>query len=63
MLGWTFVLRLLCHRLAADQAALRVGELLNCRAAGLRAGASVAFDVDRPGDLALAEQLLGQRTE
>ncbi|PIU91876.1 MAG: hypothetical protein COY42_07770 [Armatimonadetes bacterium CG_4_10_14_0_8_um_filter_66_14] len=60
MLGWTFVLRLLCHRLTADQASERVGELLGCRATVVRAGASVAFDVDKPADLALAEQLLRQ---
>jgi len=58
MLGWGFLLRLLCHRLTVAQAVARGGELLHCRAAAVPAGPSTSFDIDKPSDLELAEQLL-----
>ena len=59
LLGWGFIFKALTRRLAVGEAEAKVSRLLNCRAGRVEvADATIAFDVDKPEDLALAEKFL-----
>lgn len=58
-LGWSFVLRLLLHRLTLAEAEGRTSELLEMRCkAIITRHAGVGMDIDKPSDLELARRTL-----
>ncbi len=59
LLGLGFILKALFKQLPVGEAETKVSRLLDCRAGRVEmADATIAFDVDKPEDLALAEQFL-----
>ena len=56
-LGWSFIIKLLLHRLTIADAEKRTSELLhiNCKAIITR-HAGIGMDIDKPADLELAAQ-------
>ena len=62
LLGMGFILKALSHRLEVGEAEAKVSRLLGCRAGRVEvADATIAFDVDKPEDLEVAEKFLAQR--
>lgn len=62
-LGVPTLVRFLCGRLSPDEAVARISALVGARIALVWLDdALAAVDVDRPGDLALAAELLGERS-
>lgn len=58
-LGWSFVLKLLLHRLTLAEAEKRTSELLEMRCkAIITRHAGVGMDIDKPSDLELARRTL-----
>lgn len=56
-LGWSFVLKLLCHRLTLKAAEARTSELLEMRCkAIITRHACIGMDIDKPSDLELARR-------
>ena len=63
LLGLGFILKALAHRLPVEEVETKVSRLLDCRAGRVEVpDATIAFDVDKPEDLAHAEAFL-QRTQ
>lgn len=61
MFGWRFVLRLLAGSLSIADLERRGSEMLGCPLEAVRCEhTELAFDVDKPRDLALAEEFLGR---
>lgn len=59
LLGASFIIKALFQRLAVSEAETKVSRLLGCRAGRVEVpDATIAFDVDKPEDLALAEKWL-----
>ena len=59
LLGIGFIVKALLHRLPVGEAETKVSHLLGCRAGRVEVpDATIAFDVDKPQDLALAEKWL-----
>ncbi len=59
LLGLGFIVKALLHRLSVGEAETKVSRLLGCRAGRVEVpDATIAFDVDKPEDLALAEKWL-----
>ena len=59
LLGLGFIIKALTKRLAVGEAEAKVSRLLGCRAGRVEVpDATIAFDVDKPEDLALAEKWL-----
>lgn len=62
MLGPSFLLRYLLNWLTLDQAVLKLGKLANVKAAAVRAHDGLAaVDVDKPSDLDLVREILGEK--
>jgi len=63
MLGPGFLIRYLLNRLTLDDAVLRLGKLAQVKAAAVRAHDGLAaIDVDKPSDLDLVREIVGERT-
>ena len=61
LLGVGFILKALTHRLSVSEVEAKVSRLLGCRAGRVEVpDATIAFDVDKPEDLALAETYLSK---
>jgi GTP:adenosylcobinamide-phosphate guanylyltransferase len=61
MLGPSFLIRYLLNRLTLDEAVLRLGRLAKVKAAAVRAHDGLAaVDVDKPSDLDLVRELVGE---
>ena len=61
MLGPSFLVRYLLNRLTLDDAVLRLGKLAKVKAAAVRAHEGLAaVDVDKPADLDLVRELVGE---
>ncbi len=59
LLGLSFIVKALLHRLSVGEAEAKVSRLLGCHAGRVEVpDATIAFDVDKPEDLALAEKWL-----
>ena len=59
LLGLGFIVKALTKRLSVGEAEAKVSRLLGCRAGRVEVpDATIAFDVDKPEDLALAEKWL-----
>ena len=64
MLGFGFIVKAVLGRLSVDEAESKVSRLLGCRAGRVEVpDATIAFDVDKPEDLALAETFLNARRQ
>ena len=63
LLGLSFIFKALAHRLPVSEVELKVSQLLDCRAGRVEVpDATIAFDVDKPEDLAFAETYLQQHS-
>ena len=61
MLGPGFLIRYLLNWLTLDEAVLKLGKLANVKAAAVRAHDGLAaVDVDKPSDLDLVRELVGE---
>ena len=61
LLGFGFIVKALLHRLTVSEAESKVSRLLGCHAGRVEVpDATIAFDVDKPEDLAAAEAFLGR---
>ena len=64
LLGLGFIVKAMFQRLSVDEAESKVSRMLGCRAGRVEVpDATIAFDVDKPEDLALAEKFLGARRQ
>ena len=58
-LGWSFIIKLLLHRLTVAEAETRTSELMEMRCkAIITRHAGVGMDIDKPSDLELARRTL-----
>jgi hypothetical protein len=59
ILGPAFVMKFLSKRLSIAEVELKASRVLDCRAGAVEMqDASIAFDVDKPGDLDVARRVL-----
>ena len=63
LLGFGFIVKALLRRLSVGEAESKVSRLLGCHAGRVEVpDATIAFDVDKPEDLALAESVLAAKS-